>query len=210
MTMHTRIKALLATLGLGAAAITIAAQPGNQPGSQPGSKPGSKPADAVPSPYVLGYTMNRIDGTPEDLSIYKGKVILIVNVASKCGLTPQYDTLQTVYETHKDKGFVILGFPANNFMGQEPGTNEEIASFCRDKYDVDFPMFEKVSVKGKDATPLFAQLASFKEPQGGEPSWNFTKYLVDKQGNLVARFGPRVKPDDKDILAKIDELLKAS
>lgn len=202
MSTRTRIKALLATLGLGTAAITIAAQQGGQPA-------GKAPADGTPSPYVLGYTMNRIDGTPEDLSTYKGKVVLIVNVASKCGLTPQYDTLQSLYESHKDKGFVILGFPANNFMGQEPGTNEEIASFCRDKYDVDFPMFEKVSVKGKDATPLFAQLGSFPEPQGGEPSWNFTKYLVDKQGNLVARFGPRVKPDDKEILARIDELLKA-
>lgn len=167
-----------------------------------------EPAGDV-SPYVLSYTMTRIDGTAERLDAYKGKVILLVNVASKCGLTPQYEALQSLYESKKEKGFVVLAFPANNFMGQEPGTNEEIAAFCESKYNVTFPMFEKVSVKGKDACELYKQLASLPKPLGGEPSWNFTKFLIDREGNVVQRFEPRTKPDAKELVSRIDELLAA-
>lgn len=161
------------------------------------------------SPYVLDRTMNRIDGTSESLETYKGKVVLIVNVASKCGLTKQYEQLEKLYQAKKDAGFVILGFPANNFMGQEPGTNEEIATFCRSEYGVTFPMFEKVSVKGDDACELYKQLAGLAAPLGGEPEWNFTKFVVDRSGNVVARFHPKVKPDADEVVAKIDELLAA-
>ncbi len=167
---------------------------------------GSEPGESA-SPYILSYTMNRIDGTSESLETYKGKVIMIVNVASKCGLTPQYDALEKLYDAKKESGFVVLGFPANNFMSQEPGTNEEIAEFCRATFDVSFPMFEKVSVKGDDTCDLYAQLASLPKPLGGEPGWNFTKFLVDRKGNVVARFEPKTKPDAREVVAMIDQLI---
>ena len=157
------------------------------------------------TPYILDHEMKRIDGTPEGLATYKGKVVLIVNVASKCGMTPQYKGLEALYRDRKDDGLVILGFPANDFMGQEPGTNEDIAAFCETKYDVTFPMFEKISVKGDAAAPLYQQLSEATEP----PSWNFTKYLVDREGKLVMRFGPRTKPDAPELVAEIDTLLAA-
>lgn len=163
----------------------------------------------VSDPYVLGHAMNRIDGTREPLDVYKGKVVLIVNVASKCGLTKQYDALEKLYDDKKDEGFVILGFPANNFLGQEPGTNEEIAAFCSSKYDVSFPMYEKVSVKGDDACELYKQLRALPAPLGGEPDWNFTKFLVDRRGNVVARFHPKTTPDAEELVKKVDELLAA-
>lgn len=169
------------------------------------------------------FTVNRIDGTSEDLAAYRGKVVLIVNTASKCGLTPQYAELQALYERHKDAGLVILGFPANNFMEQEPGTNSDIAAFCTSKYNVTFPMFEKVDVIGESAHPLFARLAALaaadmseadkaKLKPGqtpGAPSWNFTKYLVDRDGRFVQRFDPRTKPSDGTLTAKIEALLAA-
>ncbi|MBZ0172654.1 MAG: glutathione peroxidase [Phycisphaerales bacterium] len=151
--------------------------------------------------------MRRLDGTPEKLEKYKGKVVLLVNVASKCGLTPQYEGIEALYREHKDQGLVVLGFPANNFMGQEPGSNEQIAEFCRAKYDVTFPMFEKISVKGDDTHPLYKQLAAQAEPIGGEPKWNFTKFLLDREGRVVARFEPRVKPTNEKLTGKIGELL---
>lgn len=160
-------------------------------------------------PYVLGHEMRRIDGTAEKLEKYKGKVVLIVNTASRCGLTPQYEALESLYRKHKEAGLVVLGFPANNFMGQEPGTNEEIARFCEERYSVTFPMFEKISVKGEDAHPLYKQLAAQPEPAGGEPSWNFTKYLVDRKGRVVQRFEPRVTPTDERLTGRIRELLGA-
>jgi glutathione peroxidase len=165
--------------------------------------------DSAADPYVLGYTMNRIDGTSESLDSYKGKVILIVNVASKCGLTKQYSALEKLYDDKKEQGFVILAFPANNFLGQEPGTNEEIAAFCSGKFDVSFPLFEKVSVKGDDACELYKQLTALAPPLGGEPEWNFTKFLVDREGNVVARFHPKTTPDAKELVSKVDELLAA-
>lgn len=178
-----------------------------------GSTANQDSGDATDAPmendprYVLKYTMNRLDGTPEALSDYKGEVVLIVNTASKCGLTPQYKGLEALYESKKDKGLVILGFPANQFMGQEPGTNEEIAAFCSENYGVSFPMFEKIVVKGEGTHPLYEQLAALPDGMGGEPEWNFQKFLVDRSGRVVARFSPRTAPDDAELVAAIDKAL---
>jgi glutathione peroxidase len=161
-------------------------------------------------PNVLELTMKRIDGTEQKLSDYKGKVVMIVNTASKCGLTPQYTALEKLYQEKKDKGFVILGFPANEFGSQEPGTNAEIKEFCSgdgSQYHVTFPMFEKVVVKGEGVAPLYKKLIAQPAPIGGEPKWNFTKFIVDKSGKVVARFEPKTKPDDAAVIKKIDELL---
>jgi glutathione peroxidase len=163
--------------------------------------------DAKDPAYVLGFTVKRIDGTPEPLSDYRGKVVLIVNTASKCGYTPQYAGLQKLYEDEKDRGFVILGFPANNFGKQEPGSNDEIKEFCTSKFHVTFPMFEKVDVKGETASPLYKRLAAQPSPIGGEPKWNFTKFLVDRSGRVVARYEPSTTPEDKALRARIDALL---
>jgi len=157
----------------------------------------------VTGPSVLRHSAARIDGTAEPLSAYEGKVLLIVNTASRCGFTPQYESLQSLYEARRDEGLVILGFPSNDFMGQEPGSNEEIAEFCDARFSITFPMFEKVDVKGDDAHPLFQQLAE----EAGSPSWNFNKYLVDRSGHVVARYGSRVAPDDAALTERLDELL---
>lgn len=160
---------------------------------------------------VLNFKMKTIDGKDTDLSQYKGKVVMVVNVASKCGLTPQYKGLQALYAKYKDKGLVIIGVPANEFGGQEPGTDEEIAKFCSSKYDVTFPMLSKVVVKGKGICPLYAFLTSkATNPSfGGEIQWNFTKFLVSRQGEVVNRFEPRVSPDSKEIVGAIEaELAK--
>lgn len=159
--------------------------------------------DPMANETIHGFTMDRIDGTPQALSEYEGKVVLVVNVASKCGLTPQYAGLEALYEDKRGDGLVVLGFPANNFMGQEPGTNDEIQSFCTSEYGVTFPMFAKISVKGKEQHPLFRQLSA----QSEAPSWNFTKYLVGPDGRLVRRFGPRTSPNDAELVAEIDRLL---
>ncbi len=135
---------------------------------------------------------------------YAGKVILVVNTASKCGNTPQYEALETLYETYGDDGFVVLGFPSNDFMGQEPGTEEEIQEFCRLTYKVRFPMFEKVTVKKGNAHPFFDQLAA---ASGTYPRWNFHKFLIGRDGNLIAEFSPRTKPDSKDVVAQIEAAL---
>lgn len=179
------------------------------PDSQPSGaqiQPSPQEASAVPS-YVLDHAMRTIAGEPARLDAYKGKVLLMVNVASKCGLTPQYEALEALYREHKDAGFVVLGFPANNFGGQEPGTNEQIAAFCSDRYDVSFPMFEKISVLGEDRHPLYAQLAALPEPLGGDPKWNFTKFLVNRSGEVVARFEPRTAPNDPAMLEALAKLL---
>jgi glutathione peroxidase len=159
---------------------------------------------------VLDFTLNTIDGKPAPLSQYQGKVVLIVNVASKCGYTPQYTGLEKVYEKYKDKGFVILGFPANNFGGQEPGTNEEIKTFCSSKYSVTFPMYSKISVKGPDIHPLYQFLTDKQtNPAGaGDIKWNFTKFLVGKDGKVIARFESAVTPESPEVTGAIEKALQ--
>jgi glutathione peroxidase len=153
---------------------------------------------------VHEFTLNSIDGRPAPLAAYQGKVVLIVNVASRCGFTPQYAGLEALYEKYIDRGFVILGFPANNFGGQEPGTNEEIKTFCSSKYNVTFPMYSKISVKGDDKAPLY----QFLTATGGEIQWNFTKFLVDKNGKVVARFEPKVTPESPEVAEAIEKALR--
>ena len=159
---------------------------------------------------VYDFTLNSIDGQSAPLSAYKGKVVLLVNVASRCGYTPQYTALESIYEKYKDRGFVILGIPANNFGSQEPGTNQEIKTFCTTKYSVTFPMMSKVSVKGDDKTPLYQFLTdkATHPDTGGEIKWNFTKFLVDRNGNVVKRFEPDVTPDSPEVIAAIQQALK--
>jgi glutathione peroxidase len=154
---------------------------------------------------VYQFTMNSIDGKATPLAEFKGKVTMIVNVASRCGYTPQYSALEAVYEKYKDRGFVIAGFPANNFGGQEPGTNEEIKQFCSAKYNVKFPMFAKISVLGSDEAPLYRYLTG---TGGGEIEWNFTKFLIDRQGQVIARFESAVEPDSPEAIAAIEKALK--
>lgn len=158
---------------------------------------------------VYDFTLPSIDGDPTPLSNYKGKVVLLVNVASRCGFTPQYSALESLYEKYKDQGFVILGFPANNFGAQEPGTNAEIKTFCSTKYNVTFPMFSKVSVKGDDTTPLYQYLTQRANPAvAGDIKWNFTKFLVDRNGQVVQRFESPVKPDSPEMVGAVEKLLK--
>lgn len=164
---------------------------------------------ALPS-SVLDFTPLSIDGKPAPLSAYKGKVLMIVNVASKCGFTPQYSALEAIYRKYENQGFVITGFPANNFMSQEPGTNAEIKSFCHSKYDVTFPMYSKISVKGDDQAPLYKFLTgkSTDTRFGGDIKWNFTKFLVNRDGHVIARFEPATKPDSPEVASAIENALK--
>lgn len=155
----------------------------------------------------LEFSMNSIDGKKVDLSKYKGKVVLMVNVASKCGNTPQYEGLEKIYNKYKDKGLVILGFPANNFGAQEPGSNDEIAKFCTSKYNVTFDMFSKISVKGDDQDPLYKYLTS-ESKFPGVVTWNFEKFLVGKDGQVIARFAPKEKPESEKVVQAIEEALK--
>jgi glutathione peroxidase len=149
-------------------------------------------------------TMN---GTEKSLSEYKGKVLMIVNVASKCGYTPQYEALERIYEKYKDKGFEILAFPCNDFGGQEPGTNEEIVNFCKTNYNVSFTLFDKIKVLGNEKSPLYARLTGF-DP-AGDISWNFEKFIVDKSGNVMGRYKSKIKPDSDEVVSLIEtELAK--
>jgi glutathione peroxidase len=159
---------------------------------------------------IYDFTMRSIDGQQTSLKTYHGKVVLLVNVASKCGFTPQYAGLEALYEKYKDRGLVIVGVPANNFMAQEPGTDEEIKKFCSNKYNVTFPMMSKVSVKGDDKTPLYVFLTGKDtDPNfAGDIKWNFTKFLFDRNGNPVARFEPNVTPDSPQVTAAIESALK--
>ena len=158
---------------------------------------------------VYQFTPKSIDGQDAPLSAYKGKVLLLVNVASKCGFTPQYSALEAIYEQYKDQGLVIVGFPANNFMAQEPGSNEEIKTFCTRTYHVSFPMMSKISVKGDDQDPLYRYLTdkSANPETGGDIKWNFTKFLVDRDGKIVARFEPATKPDSEQVKSAIENAL---
>src|SRR5277367_1035911 len=166
-------------------------------------------AAAFAASSIYDFTLTSLDGQPGPLASYKGKVVLVVNVASRCGYTPQYTALEAIYEKYKDQGFVILGFPANNFGQQEPGTNEEIKTFCSRKYSVTFPLYSKISVTGEDEAPLYQYLTKDADPSHtGDIKWNFTKFLVDRNGNVVERFEPKVTPDSPEVTSAIEKLLK--
>ena len=159
----------------------------------------------------LDFVVKDIDGKETKLSDYRGKVVMIVNVASKCGYTKQYTGLEKLYKEYSDKGFVIVGFPANNFGGQEPGSDSDIKTFCSSKFDVTFPMMSKISVQGDDQAPLYKYLTD-KETAGdfkGPIGWNFTKFIVDRNGNLVGRFESKVEPSDKKLVGLVKKALDA-
>jgi glutathione peroxidase len=210
------VAALSVALALASAAQPERAAPAKGPAQESGQPEVAKePAPEAPavSPYVLGFKVVDIDGKEVDLAQYKGKVVVIVNVASKCGFTKQYEGLQALYDQKKGEGLVVLGFPANDFNRQEPGTEAEIKSFCEGTFKVTFPMFAKVQVKGEGAHPLYKHLAAQPAPIGGSPPrWNFTKFVVDREGNVSARFDAektyvgtaRLEPG---LLAKVEELL---
>lgn len=148
-----------------------------------------------------------IHGKPASLAPYKNKVILVVNVASKCGLTPQYKSLEALYRKYKDKGLVVVGFPCNQFGGQEPGTNEEIQQFCSSKYDVTFPLFDKLEVNGPNRHPLYDALAGKNSPFPGDIKWNFGKFVVDRHGKIVKRIEPKTAPDSAEVTEAIEAAL---
>lgn len=154
------------------------------------------------------YELNLINGETITLEEFEGDVLLIVNTASECGFTRQYSGLQTLYETYYDKNFKVLGFPANNFGGQEPGSDEEIAVFCEVNFGVSFPLFSRISVRGVDQHPFFEMLTNWENPDfTGDISWNFEKFLVDRNGNLVRRFDTRTEPDSEEMISAIEALL---
>ncbi|MBX3111929.1 MAG: glutathione peroxidase [Fimbriimonadaceae bacterium] len=157
---------------------------------------------------IYGFTMKDIDGKDTSLEKFKGKVLLIVNVASKCGNTPQYEGLERVFEKYQDKGLVVMGFPANEFGAQEPGTNAEIKKFCTATYAVKFPMFSKIVVKGADTHPLYKWLLA-QTPQHQDIEWNFAKFLVGRDGKVVARYSPKTQPEDKGLVADLEQALAA-
>jgi glutathione peroxidase len=167
-----------------------------------------EPTSASKAASIHEFTMKDIDGKDVKLADFKGKVVMLVNVASRCGNTPQYSGLQKIYDKYKAKGFVILGFPANNFMGQEPGSEAEIKKFCSLNYNVTFPMFSKISVKGSDIHPLYQYLTESNKDMSGEVGWNFGKFLVDKDGKLIARFTPRESPESETIASAIEKALQ--
>ncbi|GAB3830159.1 glutathione peroxidase [Pontibacter rugosus] len=182
--------------------VAVACQQGNNANLKPEamatettSNPNAQSSD------FYGFNMKTLDGKQVDFSQYKGKKVLLVNTASECGYTKQYEDLQKLHETYGND-VVVLGFPANNFGGQEPGSNEEIASFCQKNYGVSFTMFEKISVVGDDKSPLYAWLAQ-KAPNQEEPNWNFCKYLVDEQGHVTAFYPSKVKPMDEELLSAL-------
>ena len=168
------------------------------------------PSAELKNKSILDFKMKDIDGKDVKLDKYKGNVLLVVNTASKCGYTPQYEGLETIYEKYRGQGFYVLGFPANNFGEQEPGTEAEIKEFCESKYKVTFPMFAKISVKGDDQDPLYKFLTS-KETNpdfAGDISWNFNKFLIDKDGKVVARFSSKDTPESEAVTEAIEKYLK--
>ena len=158
---------------------------------------------------IRDFELKTIDGKAQRLAAYEGKVLLVVNVASKCGLTPQYEGLEALYEEKKGQGFAVLGFPCNQFGGQEPGSDADVKAFCSTKYDVSFPLFSKLEVNGPKRAPLYAWLTAAKtKPDGpGDIAWNFAKFVVGKDGRVKARFNPRVEPNDPALRAAIDAAL---
>lgn len=204
---------LAASLGVAAGALALAQE------SKPAAPTDDRKAAAAPAAGVsaesarspLDFTMKDIDGRDVALSKYRGKVVLLVNVASECGLTPQYEQLQALHEKHAAGGLAIVGVPANNFRGQEPGSNDEIKAFCQSKYHVAFDLLAKVSVKGDDCCELYKFLSSSEKSKahGGEIKWNFTKFLIDRDGKVIGRFEPRTRPDDASVTAAIEKALAA-
>ena len=165
------------------------------------------PAAMPKESSLYDFKMNLIDGKSTPLEKYKGKVALVVNVASKCGLTPQYKGLEALYEKYKDQGFTILAFPANQFHEQEPGSNKEISEFCTKNYGVTFPVFEKIVVKGDGIHPLYQWLLE-KGPRHEDIEWNFAKFLIGKDGNIIARYEPKTVPEDPGLVADVEKALK--
>lgn len=198
--MKSLFKLLGFTLVLG---ITVACSGTTNNNTSDNSMATETTANATTTTDFYSFKLESLDGSEIDFSKYKGKKILLVNTASECGFTPQYAGLQELHEKHGNE-VVILGFPANNFGGQEPGSNEEIATFCQKNYGVAFQMFEKISVKGEDKHPLYTWLTEHA-PNHEEPNWNFCKYLVDENGKVVAFFPSKVKPMDEEILAAIQK-----
>lgn len=176
----------------------------NHPATQPSDK------EKKPVPAALHFKMKSLDGKEVDLARYQGKVVLMVNVASKCGLTPQYKLLEALHKKYAEKGLAILGFPANNFGAQEPGTDEQIHEFCTKNYGVDFDMFSKISVKGQDKAPLYKFLTEQDEigKKGGDITWNFEKFLINRHGQVVARFSPKTAPDAPEVVKAIETELE--
>ena len=158
---------------------------------------------------IYDINVKDIDGKNVSLGDYKGKVLLIVNVASKCGFTPQYKALEATYQKYQGQGFVILGFPCNQFGSQEPGTDAEIKQFCSSKYSVTFPMFDKLEVNGENRHPLYIMLAGKDSPVAGNIHWNFTKFLIDRHGKILSRFDSKVKPDSPEVTAAVEAALAA-
>ncbi len=181
-------------------------------GAEPTTQPTTQPTvDLASVPPVLRFTMKSLSGKDVDLAQYKGKVVLIVNTASKCGNTPQYAPLEDLYKKYADQGFVILGFPSNDFGHQEPGTDVQISEFCTKNYGVTFPMFSKVDVKGENQCDLYKLLTSPEtdKPFAGDITWNFEKFLIGRDGRIVARFSPRTKPQTPQVVSAIEaELAK--
>ena len=153
--------------------------------------------------------LNTLDGKPTTLGEYKGKVVLLVNVASQCGLTPQYKALQAIHEKYKDKGFTVIGVPCNDFGAQEPGTAEDIKAFCSTKYDVTFPLMEKVHVKGDEQHPLYARLTGKNSEFPGDIKWNFGKFLIGRDGKVLQRFEPKTTPDSDEVIQAVEKALAA-
>lgn len=158
-----------------------------------------------PMPTVYDFTLDTIDGSPRSLSDFKGKVLLLVNTASECGYTPQYEGLQKLQATYEKRGFTVIGFPSNDFGGQEPGSNKDIKAFCSTKFGVTFPLFSKITVKGPNKHPLYAMLV--QTPPEGEVSWNFNKFLVGKDGKVIARYDSKVTPESPELVQAIEKAL---
>lgn len=199
--MHLRSLSVVVTAAI---ALVCLAQDAAKPKEAPKPEAGKTGGAGV-----LEFTVKDISGGDVPLAKYKGKVLLIVNVASKCGLTPQYEQLQTLHEKHAPQGLAVLAFPCNDFGGQEPGTNGEIAEFCKSRFKVSFDLFSKIAVKGDQAAPLYRFLTGTdtNAAHAGEIKWNFTKFLVDRSGKVIARFEPRVRPDAPEITAAIEKAL---
>ncbi|HET8940190.1 MAG TPA: glutathione peroxidase [Polyangiales bacterium] len=196
---------LAATLLASALALGGCASKESTPSAPAPALRASAPQNGASAKSIHGLKMKRIDGTETALSSFAGKVLLVVNTASECGYTPQYEGLQALHAKYENRGFAVLGFPSNDFGGQEPGEAQEIATFCKSRYGVTFPMFEKVQTTGPERVELFTILATAK----GEPGWNFHKYLIDKHGVPVAAWGSMTKPESQEITAAIETALAA-